>query len=351
MQSYDVAIVGAGPGSLKAAEFLAQNGKSVIVLERGKIIGKKVCAGGISLKNFKFGIPKSIMEREFKRIIIHTPKQSAVIEHDEPILYTTSRVALGSYLAGEAKKAGAVIKTECNVTEITENSIKIFDKHENDDKKISFRYLIGGDGSASVVRAYLGLKSHAFHQAYQYIVPNTAPISSNSFKDLELFIDANKFGHGYGWIFPYTNTTSIGSGCDLAPEMQKYYPAAKMREKFQQWFKEKFDSKYNFAEKDRFGKSGNIYLIGDAAGFSSSLTAEGIYQSILTGIEAAKQIVNPKYTCPEIQRLIAIKKKEDYYYQLFSHCPFVRNYFYEIVGLLLKNKKFAAKVMGKINKY
>src|SRR3989338_3326945 len=316
MQSYDVAIVGAGPGSLKAAEFLANNGKSVLVLERGKIIGKKVCAGGISLKNFKFGIPKSIMEKEFKRIIIHTPKQSTIIEHDEPILYTTSRVALGSYLAGEAKKAGAVIETECNVTEITENTLKIFDRHENDNKQIYFQHLIGGDGSASVVRSYLGLKSHAFHQAYQYIIPtsssNTTINTSNKkdglFNDLELFVDANKFGLGYGWIFPYKTTASIGSGCDLAPEMQKYYPAAKLREKFQQWFTKEFDQKYNFAQKEfqahtitygylgyRLGKSGNIYLVGDAAGFSSSLTAEGIYQSILTGIEAAKQIVDPKY--------------------------------------------------------
>ena len=361
MKSYDVVIVGAGPGSLKAAEFLAKNNKSVVVLEKGKIIGKKVCAGGITLKNFKFGLPKSIMEREFKRIIIHTPLQSVEIEQDEPIVYTTSRIALGQYMATEAKKAGAEIMRESPVKKIDENTVTIYNSKNNEEEKFRFRHLIGGDGSASVVRQHLGLKSHALHLAYQYIIPNRTNNSANLFKDLEVFVDANKFGPGYGWIFPYTDTASIGSGTDLASKMQKHYPAAKMRDKFQEWFTEKFDKKFNFKEKEfqahtiTYGyqghQFGNKYLIGDAAGFSSSLTAEGIYQSILSGIEVAKQIVDPTYNCPEIQRLIQIKKKEDRYYHLFSHPPFVRNFFYELVGLLMKNKSFSSKVLAKINRY
>jgi len=31
--NYDVVIIGAGPGGLQAAKFLAQNGKSILVIE------------------------------------------------------------------------------------------------------------------------------------------------------------------------------------------------------------------------------------------------------------------------------------------------------------------------------
>ncbi len=358
MQSYDVAIVGAGPGSLKAAEYLAQNNKSVLVIEKGKVIGKKVCAGGITLKNFKFGIPKSIMERSFNRIIIHTRSQDVIIEQDNPLVYTTSRVVLGQYLAKEAKKAGAEIRTESCVTKIEENNVKniltIHNLKNNTQEKIAYKYLIGGDGSASLVRTHLGIKNTGYHLAYQYIVPQ-------QFKNLELFLDTTIFGAGYGWIFPYTNTTSIGAGADLNSKMQKNYPVTKMRNNFNNWVEENFDKKYNFATKEyqaftvTYGyhghEFGNKFLIGDAAGFSSSLTAEGIYQAILSGIEVAKKIVNPKYNYPELQRLIAIKKKEDRYYHAFHKIPFLTNILFECSALLLRNKKFAAKALRKINTY
>ncbi len=361
MQSYDVAIVGAGPGSLKAAEFLAQNGKSVVVLERGKIIGKKVCAGGITLKNFKFGISKSIMEKEFKKVVIHTPKQTVEIKSEEPLLYTTSRVTLGQYLAKEAKKKGAEIRTESCVAKIEENNVKntlsLHNLKDNAQEKIAYKYLIGGDGSASIVRTYLGIRNTGYHMAYQYIVPN----SSHTFKDLELFLDTKIFGAGYGWIFPYTTTTSIGAGADLNPKMQNHYPVPKMRNNFNEWFEENFNKRYNFAAKEfqaftvTYGyhghEFGNKFLIGDAAGFSSSLTAEGIYQAMLSGIEVAKKIVDPGYNYPELQRLIAIKKKEDRYYHAFHKIPFLTNLLFECSALLLRNKRFAAKTMRKINTY
>ena len=48
MSLYDVIIVGAGPAGLECAFQLRDTSLSVLLLERAKVIGPKVCAGGLS---------------------------------------------------------------------------------------------------------------------------------------------------------------------------------------------------------------------------------------------------------------------------------------------------------------
>ena len=63
---YDVIIVGAGPAGLIAAKNLAGK-KKVLVLEKNRMVGDKVCAGGLTVKDFKeFDTPKSLIKKEFR---------------------------------------------------------------------------------------------------------------------------------------------------------------------------------------------------------------------------------------------------------------------------------------------
>ncbi|MEK6867965.1 MAG: NAD(P)/FAD-dependent oxidoreductase [Nanoarchaeota archaeon] len=342
MEHYDTIIVGAGPGGLIAAEYLAQQGKDVLVLEKGQIVGKKVCAAGITLKSLAFGLPEKIMERAFQRFTIHTPKQKVVFDAHEPFLYTTTRPALGAFLAKRAKKAGAEIRTEAPVQNISDDTITVHGE------PIHFSHLIGADGAASVVRKQLGLKVEGCHQAFQYIIPKRI-------KEIELFVDAKKFGPGYAWIFPYEKTCSVGAGTDLATPVQKRYPAAAVRARFFQWFDERFpDAEKEFQaftiSYDYKGHAfGNKFLIGDAGGFSSSFTGEGIYQALLTGVEVAKKIVDPTYSCPGIQRLLEIKKKEDFYLHLLEKGP--TNLLFETGAFLFKRPFIGKHVLEKLSRY
>ncbi len=45
---YDVVIVGAGPAGLELARLLGKRELSVLVIEKNRQLGKKVCAGGIT---------------------------------------------------------------------------------------------------------------------------------------------------------------------------------------------------------------------------------------------------------------------------------------------------------------
>lgn len=341
-ETHDVVIIGAGPGGLIAAEYLADKGKDVLVLEKGQIIGKKVCAAGISLKSLAFGLPEKIMERAFRRFTISTPKQEVVFETDEPFLYTTTRPALGNFLAKRAKKAGAEIRTDSPVQDVRETSVQV-----NDDA-LHFTHLIGDDGAASIVRKSLGLKVEGCHQAFQYIIPKRM-------QEIEIFVDAKKFGPGYAWIFPYKNTCSVGAGTDLAAPVQKRYPASLVRQNFFAWFEEKFPNEQKEFQAfticyDYKGHAfGNKFLIGDAAGFSSSFTGEGIYQSLLSGLEVAKKIAEPEYSCPGIQRLLHIKRKEDFYLHLLEKGP--TNLLFEAGAFLFRRPAIGKRVLEKISWY
>jgi len=53
MEKYDVVIVGAGPAGLACAKELSKGSKTILLIEKNKIIGPKVCAGGLRKKVLK----------------------------------------------------------------------------------------------------------------------------------------------------------------------------------------------------------------------------------------------------------------------------------------------------------
>ena len=48
---------------------------------------------------------------------------------------------------------------------------------------------------------------------------------------------------------------------------------------------------------------GNIFLVGEAGGFASGFTGEGIYQSIASGEEVAKLIMDPSHSCELLEEV------------------------------------------------
>lgn len=330
---YDIVIIGAGPGGLKAAEILANNNKKVLVLEKNSIIGKKVCAAGLTIKDFEF-IPKSLIEREFNKIILHTPLQETTIKSNKPFVFTTNRIKLGKYMAKKAHDAGAEIKKFNLVTKIKEDSI-IANKEE-----IKFDYLIGADGSNSILRKYLNLPTNDLMLAIQYI-------TNKKFKDMELFLDVRKFGPSYVWIFPYKNSTSIGTGT-----VNKFMKMNELKKNFDNFCRNKFD-----IEKAEFQahtinhfyqgyKFKNKFLIGDAAGFTSSLTGEGIYQAIASGHDIANEILNKD--CKYLNKLIRRKSQERKLFNLATFNPILTRILFEI-GVFSLKSKLGEKIVLKVS--
>lgn len=336
---YDVVIVGAGPGGLNCAKHLQNSNLKILLLEQNSEIGPKVCAGGLSFSDvFYLNPPKSIIDKEFVVAYFNSPLQSVVLDAGRTTVYTVERKNLGQWQLSLINKNKVTIKTDARVTEITKDIILI-----NETEKIKYKYLIGSDGSTSVVRKYLQIPVVDFGVGIQYLIPD----KENRFKELEFFCNSKYFKGWYGWIFPHKGYVSIGTGSN-----PKYTSLKEIRTNLESWMTKR-NINYKGCEFQAHGINidyrgyhfGNVFLIGDAAGLASGFSGEGIHQALISGEEVAKEILNPNYTSikiPHLAHKMGVHKK---FSNFLTKSYFLRNLDFEIMALLLRWKWFAKKAI------
>lgn len=335
-EKYDCVVVGAGPGGLMAAKTLAEAGREVFVIEKNTIIGPKICAGGLTIKDFKLGIPKKLIDKSFRKIYLHTPWQKSTIEDSKDFIAIIDRKKMGQWMKRKVEKLGVKILND-QVIDLFRNHNQIILKSG---KKISYNYLIGADGSNSIIRNKLGIPKVKFITVFQYLVKKVYP-------KMELFLDAANFGPWYVWIFPHKNFTSIGTGSD-----PKIFPTEKIKQNFETWLKEnnvdlsnaRFEAwliNYDY----RGFEFGNIFLVGDAGGFTSGLTGEGIYFAMVSGIEAAKKIIDPSYNLERLDEIIKIKKLHEKILDELKMGKLITEIEMEIINLFSKSKFFEKEII------
>ena len=299
---YRVAIVGGGPAGLSCARVLAEQGISVILFERKKNFGPKVCAGGITWSGLIQRVPSDLIEKSFPRQYIITPRQQAELSDEQPIIATVNRERLGRFMADQALEAGAELKSGCRVVEINGKRISYRDR-SGGSGQISYEFLVGADGATSIVRNYLGLPTKLTGIGINYQLAGSAD-------KMEWHLNHGMFDNGYGWIFPHSSTVSVGG----------YVPKGKMsartlKQNLISWAKTHHyelnsePSKAELINYDYRGWNfGNTFLIGEAAGLTSGLTGEGIYPAIVSGEIIGKYIGDATYNLDTLNRLIRIHR-------------------------------------------
>ena len=325
MQLFSVVIVGAGPGGLACARILAEKGLDVLVLERKPVVGPKVCGGGITWDGLIKRVPEHLIDGAFPSQYIKSNYQQTFVQSPDPIVATIRREVLGKWMRQQAENAGAVIKTSCRVNRIHHDSVS------TTKGSFGYRYLIGADGSSSIVRRYLGLKTDKIGLGIHYRVPG-------NFDKMEWHLNHSLFNNGYGWIFPYKDMASVG-----IYGVRSYNNPKKMLANLVQWTKQQKISieglkpEAGLINFDYQGwRFNNKMLIGDAAGLASGLTGEGMYSALVSGETAARVILDPEYDCHALQQLIKKQQKHQQIVEISAKHTFANIALIETLVLALR---------------
>ncbi len=243
---YDVAIVGAGPAGTTAAKFAAEQGVSVIVLEKDRDVGYPVrCGEAVS----KAGVEEFITPDE-KWISAHIHKFNMIAPNGEEVILPLEEEGLilerrifDYTLAKEAAKLGAEVLTRAYVHGLIFEDGKVAGVkfiHSGIEKKIRAKIVIGADGVESRVGRWAGLQTVVDFRAMESSVQITAAGINNIQQDTCYFYFGREYApEGYLWIFPKGNgSANIGLGISgnvgkkrsaisfLDSFLQKHYPDA-----------------------------------------------------------------------------------------------------------------------------
>lgn len=285
MENVDVLVVGSGPAGSTTARYAAENGASVLFIERRAQVGVPVRCGefmpGMAeikgmLPNLEdaeplFDIPEDLRCLDIKGIKLVNPKNKiTLLDFDG---YTTDRDLFDQYLAKRAVEAGAVLENDRMFID-TDGNVAKTSKGD-----IRYKVLVGADGPGSKVARSLGLPRN--RNPYPAV---TAQVKGDFEPYMYMFFGDLAPG-AYSWIIPKNGRANVGVG--FAPR----FADGTLSEYF-----DRFAEKRGFTDHSKLeGKfvpsegpipqtvSGNAMVVGDAAGQVISVNGGGIPLAMIAG--------------------------------------------------------------------
>ncbi len=288
---FDCIVVGAGPAGSTTAYQLAQQGRSVLLLEKHKLPRYKPCTGAIapSIADWlDFDITPAI-DQKLRRIRYTWQLQDPIeaeLETEEP-MWVVRRDIFDQCLVDQAVKAGVTLSDDTPVIGIErqEDAWTVKTAHGGDQMG---RYLVAADGADGPMAQWLGFKPEKIRQSYVLEIDLPNPMENPTM--------AFEFGlvkQGCIWDFPKQQQHSLGLTSFLGDTV-------KNPEEFLSTYAQALGSSFEAGKLYIHGLklwNGNrplhthrAILVGEAAALVDPMTAEGIRPAIFSGIKAAVAI-------------------------------------------------------------
>ncbi|CAE8613384.1 unnamed protein product, partial [Polarella glacialis] len=306
-----VAVVGGGPGGACCADSLAKQGIETFLIER-KLDNCKPCGGAIPLCMLEeFDLPKEIVDREVKKMTMISPTNKEVqigqTLKDHEYIGMVRREVLDDFLRKRASENGAQLinglflgmqlpqkKGESYVLTYNDYNSAEGASRNGEKKTLEVDVVIGADGANSRVAKDIGAGDYAYAIAFQerMRIPDD---KMEYYKDrAEMYVGEDVSPDFYAWVFPKCDHVAVGTGTVIDKKgIQKYQQGIRDRaapriaggEVLRVEAHPIPEHPRPWRVKDRAA------LIGDAAGYVTKCSGEGIYFAAKSGRMCAERIV------------------------------------------------------------
>lgn len=316
--NYDVVVVGAGPAGSTAAKFLSEKGMKVLLIDKDKFPRDKPCGGGICEHITEFDHirekiekgPSNFLDSICIRGKIVSPSAQHTTDYlsETPLFYNVRRKKFDYELVQFAIDAGAEVLENCKVKEVFTTQEKAVVKLANS-REFICKVIVGAGGAYDVVANYLRKKERLREKQGK----DFGMAVVEEFEVGEEFID-RAYGkertsminlkhanlNGYAWVFSKHDILNIGYGgfndemkkIDIKKEFKNYLDFLKRNGYLPKWIESKKlkGAPVPFVGNIKKTYTDRIIIVGDAAGFVSPLTGEGIYYAMDSGKIASEVI-------------------------------------------------------------
>ncbi len=295
--TYEVIIVGSGPGGSTAARELARRGRRVLLLDRAEFPRDKPCGGAVSPRTAALlGIDISeVVEHTVTGVILGTPATGLTVHDGTWVIgEMTERRRLDAFLVDHAVRAGAEFASKRSVQSVhrlVDGSFEVRFE-EPDAAPLSAPAVIGADGANGIVGESLDLDPPAeYGVALEASLP--MPDGLPAWLCGRMALTVPVLPGGYGWVFPKGLHINIGVGGregashHLRDALDRYVrafgwqPSALEHER---------GHRLPLRQPGMRVVNGGAALVGDAAGLVDPLLGEGIYGAVYSGLAAARTI-------------------------------------------------------------
>uniref|UniRef100_A0A7S2WEE7 Geranylgeranyl diphosphate reductase, chloroplastic n=1 Tax=Rhizochromulina marina TaxID=1034831 RepID=A0A7S2WEE7_9STRA len=305
---YKVAVIGGGPSGACAAEIFAQEPNIETVLIERKMDNCKPCGGAIPLCMVdEFKLPDSIIDRKVRKMKMISPTNREVdigqTLAEEEYIGMTRREVLDAYLRDRAVEYGATaingLVTQVDVPDTADGKYKIHYANYAGDKRVGTAetldvdLIVGADGANSRVAKAIGAGEYNYAIAFQERI-KIDDEKMAFYEDLaEMYVGDDVSPDFYGWVFPKYDHVGVGTGTVVnRPGIKDYQKAIRDRagEKIAGGKIIKVEA-HPIPEHMRPRRVvGRVALVGDAAGYVTKCSGEGIYFAAKSGRMAAESI-------------------------------------------------------------
>lgn len=334
MNSYDIAIVGAGPAGSTLARLLGKSCLKVLLID-GSTPGKCKPCGGLlapdaqkALAAFDLSLPKNILVDPQIFSVKTIDLEKDLVRYYSRFYVNMDREKFDRWLVSLVPDSVDVLSARCTAIAPCEEGYIITLRSEASTQQLKSRIVVGADGAGSIVRRSF-FPSRIMHyisiQQWFSAEDGTNPFYSCIF-DPETSESCswsiNKDGYFiYGGSF-------LPKNCRQMFEKQKQRLEGKYGFRFGTPLKTEACKVYRPRRMNDFktGKDG-LFLIGEAAGFISPSSFEGISSAIYSAKALASAIaaggnIHAAYRRKTIK--LRLKMRVKCFKRLFMYVPLLR---------------------------